>query len=179
MVRALYANFSGPLYQVKRSLDNATKDIGVTPSGFADAQAQDIFCDGSTVCRVHRIYDQSQSGVSILDVVQHSVHSNCSWVGTHNNSACPGCGGPVPSCDVGVNASRHRIELPSVAEPVLTPVAAFGASTSARHVYAAYFEGGMGYHFNGSNSSGVAEGDEPESIMMVTSGVHFNDQCCL
>jgi hypothetical protein len=55
--------------------------------------------------------------------------------------------------DVGVNASRHRIELPSVAEPVLTPVAAFGASTSARHMYAAYFEGGMGYHFNGSNSS--------------------------
>src|SRR5690242_21963729 len=53
--RALYASYSGPLYQVKRQSDGATKDIGVVaptasdPGGYADAAAQDAFC-ANTVC---------------------------------------------------------------------------------------------------------------------------------
>jgi len=43
-------------------------------------------------------------------------------------------------------------------------------------VYSAFFEGGMGYRQD--NTTGVATGDEPETIYMVTSGVHYNNRCC-
>jgi hypothetical protein len=61
-VRALYAGFSGNLYQVRRASDKATKDIAVlTPGGYADAAAQDAFCAGAT-CTISMIYDQSPKG---------------------------------------------------------------------------------------------------------------------
>ena len=44
-VRALYAAYTGPLYEVKRVSDGKTMGIKVSPSGFADAAAQDAFCD--------------------------------------------------------------------------------------------------------------------------------------
>jgi non-reducing end alpha-L-arabinofuranosidase len=48
-VRALYGSYDGTLYQVRRSSDNATRDIGVlAPGGFADAAAQDSFCAGTS-----------------------------------------------------------------------------------------------------------------------------------
>ncbi|WP_182906863.1 arabinofuranosidase catalytic domain-containing protein [Microbispora sp. H13382] len=57
--RALYGSYSGPLYQVRRSSDNATRDIGVlSAGGVADAAAQDSFCAGTT-CLITIIYDQS------------------------------------------------------------------------------------------------------------------------
>ena len=40
----------------------------------------------------------------------------------------------------------------------------------------AVFEGGMGYRLD--NTSGVAKGDQPETIYMVVSGTHYNDRCC-
>lgn len=56
-------------------------------------------------------------------------------------------------------------------------------------VYSAYFERvsaypggphpkevGVGYRI--TNTTGVAKGDEPETLYMVTSGTHFNDACC-
>jgi len=57
--RALYADYNGPLYQVKRASDEKTRDIGVlSPGGYADAGAQDSFCAG-TSCLITVIYDQS------------------------------------------------------------------------------------------------------------------------
>ena len=48
-VRALYGTYSGNLYQVRRSSDNTTRDIGVlTAGGVANAAAQDSFCAGTT-----------------------------------------------------------------------------------------------------------------------------------
>ncbi|NUR61148.1 MAG: alpha-L-arabinofuranosidase, partial [Catenulispora sp.] len=39
--RALYGNYAGNLYQVRRSSDNTTKDIGVVSAGgYADAASQ-------------------------------------------------------------------------------------------------------------------------------------------
>jgi len=59
MTRALYAGYGGPLYQVERRSDGASRDIGLlAPGGTADAAAQDGFCDRTT-CIVTRIYDQS------------------------------------------------------------------------------------------------------------------------
>ncbi|MBR0896292.1 AbfB domain-containing protein [Bradyrhizobium tropiciagri] len=57
-VRSLYAKYAGPLYQVKRSSDNAAENIGVLSDGYANAAAQDAFC-ANTSCIITRIYDQS------------------------------------------------------------------------------------------------------------------------
>src|SRR3954463_6890974 len=62
--RALYAAYTGPLYQVRRQSDGAVKDIGVVAptatdaGGYADAAAQDAFC-ANTVCWITVLYDQS------------------------------------------------------------------------------------------------------------------------
>ncbi|GAA4629538.1 alpha-L-arabinofuranosidase B [Actinoallomurus vinaceus] len=60
--RALYASYNGSLYQVRRSSDNATRNIGVlSAGGYADAASQDSFCSGTT-CLITIIYDQSGRG---------------------------------------------------------------------------------------------------------------------
>ena len=56
--RALYSGYIGPLYQVTRESDNSSRDIGLLPSGYADAAVQDSFCV-DTRCGVSRLYDQS------------------------------------------------------------------------------------------------------------------------
>ncbi|HLK89690.1 MAG TPA: arabinofuranosidase catalytic domain-containing protein [Polyangia bacterium] len=60
-VRALYAAYTGPLYQVQRASDKSTKDIPVGSGGFADTSVQDAFCAGTT-CTIPVIYDQSPNG---------------------------------------------------------------------------------------------------------------------
>src|SRR5450755_1639914 len=58
-VRALYAAFNGPLYQVKRASDSTTLNIGtLTAGGYANAAAQNTFCAG-TSCTITEIFDQS------------------------------------------------------------------------------------------------------------------------
>jgi hypothetical protein len=60
-VRALYAGYSGHLYQVKKA-DGTTADIDpLTPGGLADSAAQDAFC-GVDMCTISIIYDQSGKG---------------------------------------------------------------------------------------------------------------------
>jgi len=50
-------------------------------------------------------------------------------------------------------------------------------SAGGHAVYAAYFEGG-GQGYRVDNTSGVATGNDPETLYMVTSGKHFNAGCC-
>lgn len=60
-VRALYAGFDGPLYQVKKA-DGTTLDIKtLAPGGLANSADQDTFC-GVDACTISIIYDQSGSG---------------------------------------------------------------------------------------------------------------------
>ena len=62
-VRALYAAYDGPLYQVKRFTDNRTKDVApISAGGLADSASQDAFC-GAAHCVIWRIYDQSTQKV--------------------------------------------------------------------------------------------------------------------
>ncbi|KID89979.1 Alpha-N-arabinofuranosidase Precursor, partial [Metarhizium majus ARSEF 297] len=57
--RALYAKYSGRLYQVRRDSDQATTDITtMSPGGVADSNHQDSFC-ARTTCVITVIYDQS------------------------------------------------------------------------------------------------------------------------
>ena len=61
-VRALFSAYNGRLYQVKRSSDSTTLNIGtLTAGGYANAAAQDTFCAG-TSCTITVIYDQSGKG---------------------------------------------------------------------------------------------------------------------
>jgi non-reducing end alpha-L-arabinofuranosidase len=60
--RALYGNYNGPLYQVRRASDGATTNINpLSAGGIANAAAQDSFCAGTT-CVITVIYDQSGRG---------------------------------------------------------------------------------------------------------------------
>ena len=61
VVRALYANYSGPLYRVLRDSDKSAMDIGFSLNGYARTDDQDEFCQG-TDCYILRIYDQSPRG---------------------------------------------------------------------------------------------------------------------
>ena len=126
-VRALYAAYAGPLYEVRRADDNATFDV-MARAGVADAEAQDDFC-GASDCVVSKIFDQSPRGNDL--------------------APAPG-GGCVHTPDAPVNATREKLTL------------------GGRSVYSLYFEGGMGYR--NDDTSGVAVGDEPETIYMVASG---------
>lgn len=60
-VRSLSSAYAGPLYQVERSSDKATKDIMTLSDGFADSASQDTFCAG-TSCTIPIIYDQTGNG---------------------------------------------------------------------------------------------------------------------
>jgi len=58
-VRALSADYDGPLYQVTRQSDGTSANIGLlSEGGYVDAATQDGFC-ANTVCTITRIYDQS------------------------------------------------------------------------------------------------------------------------
>jgi non-reducing end alpha-L-arabinofuranosidase len=60
-VRALYASFAGPLYQVKKA-DGSVFDVKpLAPGGFANSADQDTFC-GIDACTISIIYDQSGKG---------------------------------------------------------------------------------------------------------------------
>jgi len=82
-VRALFAAYNGPLYQVKRASDGATTNIStLTAGGYANAATQDSFCAGTT-CTITEIYDQSSR---------------------HNNLTIGPAGG-AGGADVGANAT--------------------------------------------------------------------------
>ena len=60
-VRALYSDYSGHLYQVKKA-DGSTMDIDpMSPGGLAKSADQDSFC-GIDACTISIIYDQSGMG---------------------------------------------------------------------------------------------------------------------
>jgi hypothetical protein len=65
-VRALYASYSGNLYQVRRKSDGTKKDIGLlSTGGYANSATQDAFC-ANTTCTISEIYDQSPKGNHLL-----------------------------------------------------------------------------------------------------------------
>ena len=65
-VRALFESYNGPLYQVRRTSDNVTKEIGVlSPGGFANTAAQDSFLNGKAGT-ISIIYDQTSNKNDLL-----------------------------------------------------------------------------------------------------------------
>ncbi len=68
-VRVLRSDYTGPLYQVcngtadpgPNSCQGTTQDIP-SVGGYADAAAQDAFCEGAFKCTISKVYDQSGNG---------------------------------------------------------------------------------------------------------------------
>ena len=67
-------------------------------------------------------------------------------------------GGAARQGDKPVNATTHSITM------------------NGQKVYGAYFTGGMGYRID--HTVGVATGNDPETIYMVTAGQIYNNGCC-
>ena len=86
------------------------------------------------------------------------THPHTAQSGRNNHLEIGPPGGAVKHGDQPVNANAHPITV------------------SGAKAYAAYFTGGMGYRIDAT--SGVATGNDPETLYMVTSGTHFNGGCC-
>ena len=67
-------------------------------------------------------------------------------------------GGAVHTKDKGVDAAKHQLMV------------------GGHPVYGAHFDPGMGYACR--QTTGIATGNEPESMYMLVAGRHYNDQCC-
>ena len=93
--RALYAKYDGPLYNVTRSSDGASTNVGVlTPGGFADTAKHDAFCVAGD-CVISNVFDQSPMG-NHLGPVNHTYRSKwqhldsrvCKAPGTDRSRCC-------------------------------------------------------------------------------------------
>jgi hypothetical protein len=128
--RALYASYNGPLYQVMRVSDGATKNIGVVrgsgadPGGYADSAAQDAFCANAT-CLISKIYDQSPNHNDLTQAPR----------GAFSGSALGG-----------------QDNLPIAA---MAPV-----TVSGHKVYGVFIEPGMGLRDNNTNGIAVDDQPE-------------------
>ena len=139
LLRALYDAYDGPLYFVRRALDNHTTAIPLlAPGGFANASVQDAFCVG-TNCSVWRLVDQS----------------------AFNNDLTPAPpGGSARHVDNGVQANALPLSLPD-----------------GSRAYGALFVHGANQGYRIDISNGVAVGNAAETILMVTSGKTYNQDC--
>ncbi len=155
-VRALFAGYSKPLYQVKKVSDGSTKDISLLAgTGIADASAQDAFCGTtSKACTISIIYDQTGNG---NDLKVAKMCSSC--------SGCPGDGSKKGQPDVEAFADGAKITI--------------GGHT-AYGVRILPCGGGIpnqtGYRCTTPNKT--ATGDQPESAYFVVDGVNNNSGCC-
>ncbi len=147
--RALYASYSGPLYQVLRQSDGKTLDIGVVQpvaaavadaGGYADAAAQDRFC-ANTYCWITTVYDQSPKHNDLTQAPRG------------------GFGGPALG-------GFNNLPLADMA-----PITVMG-----HKVYGVFIEPGMGLRHN--DAKGTAVDDQAEGEYWVVNGKHFNSGCC-
>jgi len=147
--RALYATYTGPLYQVLRQSDGKTLEIGVVQpvaspvpdaGGYANAAAHDAFC-ANTYCWITTIYDQSPK---------------------HNHL---------------IQAPRGGFSGPAMGGFNNLPVADMAPITIMGHkAYGVFIAPGMGLRQN--DAKGTAVDDQAEGQYWVISGHHYNDGCC-
>jgi hypothetical protein len=147
--RALYASYSGPLYQALRQSDGKTLDIGVVqpvaspvpdPGGYANAVAQDAFC-ANTYCWITKIYDQS------------------------------------PKQNHLIQAPRGGFSGPAMGGFNNLPVADMAPITIMGHkAYGVFITPGMGLRQN--DAKGTAVDDQAEGQYWVINGHHYNSGCC-
>ncbi|HEX4791643.1 MAG TPA: arabinofuranosidase catalytic domain-containing protein [Actinospica sp.] len=147
--RAMFAGYGGPLYQIKRTSDGATLNIGLqSTGGLVNAAPQTSFCSG-TSCTITELYDQT-SNANNMPISQGTACSGCS----HGNA------GPGPNgADIGA------------------PAGALPVTIGGQPAYGVLFDAfGTGYRIN--NAKNVPTGSQPEGIYMLTSSNVTSNQCC-
>ena len=128
-VRALYANYAGPLYTVIHNQSNKSMDINVSkPGGYADVAQHEGLCPKEGECIIARVIDQSGHGNHLAPRDDRGVphRGKPGQYGHYHNP---------------VDASAHKIFVG-------------GDNTQ---VYGMYFDPGMGYKNN--LTTGIATGD--------------------
>jgi hypothetical protein len=147
-VRALYASYSGKLYQVKRASDDTTKDIvPLAPGGFADTAAQDSFC-ANTTCTIPILYDQSPQHNDLPVSPQVTFLQN---------------GGKAANATDGkITVGGH-----TVYGIVVTGNASYQTDRTVQTVA-----------YRNNSAKGLATGDQAEAMYMVLDGTRFSSLCC-
>ena len=131
VVRALYADYDGPLYQVVRTADGQTVNVTtLSRGGYANAAAQELFC--SAAPPTHRSAAEAQAWPwapgPCCDVFRNtSCPDNCDKMspgGCPSNPGCVGCatcGAPtrqpvLATCMISriFDQSAHGNHLPAV-----------------------------------------------------------------
>ena len=150
-VRALFAAYNGPLYQVQRASDGGTADIDtLTAGGYANAATQNTFCAG-TSCTITEIFDQT------------SEHNNLTVEGPGGN------GGQDTGADASalpVVAGGHQVYGLDVTAGVgyrdnATKGVATGASAQGEYMVASgsHVNGGCCFDYGNAETSGDDTGN--------------------
>jgi hypothetical protein len=159
--RALFADYAGPLYEVKRASDGATLNVGVlTRGGYANAAAQNAFCAG-TSCVVEVIYDQTSNHNDLVPQgPTTAIYSNTTF--PHN---------PVSATALPILAGGH---------PVYGLKFQSGSPLGLPCPTAATCPGNHGQAYNNGHrrGKGVAVNGQPESVYGVFGGTYSGSDCC-
>ena len=95
-VRALYKNYTGPLYSIQRSSDNVTVDIGVLKSGgFANSAKQESFCGNYNDIKYVKVSDK---------LICESSSQMDSYCGGEDKNACGPNWGDLNKCEALCNS---------------------------------------------------------------------------
>ena len=152
------------LYRVDRNDGRMQNIFPLTEGGFANKTAQETFC-GAGDCVIAKVYDQSPEGNHLSQRISCVPGQGCVYhqmvriPAPHDHMTERGQAAPHSIPRSQVNASKHKIAVQGGVE-----------------VYGMWFDPGYGY--NVDITTGVAKGNEPESIYAVMSGTHYNNRCC-
>ncbi|HET7540884.1 MAG TPA: arabinofuranosidase catalytic domain-containing protein [Polyangiaceae bacterium] len=144
-VRKLLNSYTGPLYQLCKGsfapgpascTSGVTMDIGTVAGGYADAAAQDTFCEGGT-CTISIIYDQSPMKNDLK---------------------------PAPK-----GGNKSTPDNPAKANDLPTKI-------NGHSTYGVLIKPGIGYRI--LQTQGIATGDQPESMYMISSQQNLINGCC-
>ncbi len=159
--RALFAAYSGPLYEVRRASDGAVMNVGVLArGGYADAAAQNSFCAG-TSCIVAKIYDQTAEHNDLVPQPPTTApYSNATYA--HE---------PVSASALPILAGGHHVYGLKFQSGSPTGLPCPTSATCAGNHGQAYNNGHV-------RARGVAVHGQPESVYGVFGGTYSGTDCC-
>lgn len=159
--RALFAGYSGPLYEVRRASDGGVLNVfPLARGGYADVAPQVRFCAGIS-CVVAKIYDQTADHNDLVpQPPTRSPYSNTTY--SHD----PVAAGALPVWAGGHRAFGLKFDSGS---PTGLPCPT-SATCLGNH--------GEAYNNRHARARGVAIGDQPESIYAVFGGKYTGTDCC-
>jgi hypothetical protein len=154
MVRAIYKDYKGPLYQVRsKSSTTSTKDVTMLGDGYADIKVQDDFC-ASSGCTVSKLFDQSPKGNHLV------LTPNVCWLSNNGQFG--------PKCSAANGAVQHESDVKS--NPKI--------KVGGHDVYGLKTTNGLGNAYRVMKGNGVATGEDPEFIYAVMDTTLWTAWCC-